>query len=77
MDQLLFKIILQAMCLIVIVVYFTIFFVWIAMVFLPKLSILVILIGLVILLIEWLWARKLLKTIKNKYYQKKEVNHAS
>jgi tetrahydromethanopterin S-methyltransferase subunit E len=65
------------MCLIVIVVYFTIFFVWIAMVFLPKLSILVILIGLVILLIEWLWARKLLKTIKNKYYQKKEVNHAS
>jgi hypothetical protein len=65
------------MRLIVIVVYFTIFFVVIAMIFLPESTILVIPLGLGTLSIEGLWARKLLKTIKNKYHQKKEVNHAS
>jgi tellurite resistance protein TerC len=62
---------------IVIVIGFSILFIEIAMVVLPGPAILVIPLGLGILATELLWARKLLKTIKNKFQQKKETRHAS
>jgi tellurite resistance protein TerC len=71
------KINLQAVRLIVIVVYFTILFVGIAMIFLPGSAMIVIPFGLGMIVIEVFWARKLLEIIKNKYHQKKEMNHAS
>ncbi len=62
---------------IVIVIGFSILFVGIAMFVLPGPDILVIPLGLRIPATELLWARYLLKTIKNKFYQKKEMNHAN
>jgi len=65
-NNLLFKTVAQAKRLIVIVIGFTILAVGIAMIVLPGPAVVVIPIGLAILATEFLWARKLLVTVKER-----------
>jgi uncharacterized protein (TIGR02611 family) len=77
MDSPVPKFLRQAKRIIVIVVGFTILLLGIAMIILPGPALLAIPLGLGILATELLWARKLLRTIKNKFQSKKETNNAS
>jgi len=65
-NNLLLKTVAQAKRLIVIVIGFTVLAVGIAMIVLPGPAVVVIPIGLAILATEFLWARKLLVTVKER-----------
>jgi tellurite resistance protein TerC len=67
------KSILQIKRFIIIVFGFTILFIGVAMVVLPGPAVLFIPLGLGILATELLWARKLLKTIQNKFQKREQI----
>jgi hypothetical protein len=71
MDPLLYKIRLHAIRLIAIVIYFKIICIGITLALLPGSETIVIPIGTGILVNDLVWIRKFLKTLKNKYYQKR------
>lgn len=63
----------QAKKLIVVVIGFTVLAVGLAMIVLPGPAFIVIPLGLGILATEFVWARKLLKKVKNKLQKRKNV----
>ena len=79
MTALLIKSIQQAKRVIIAVIGFTVLIIGVAMIVLPGPAIIVIPIGMGILATEFVWARSLLKAVKNKFQKLKErgnVNEA-
>lgn len=72
MTALMLRTIQQAKRLIIAVIGFTVLVAGIAMIVLPGPAIIVVPIGLGILATEFIWARRLLKALKNKFKNQKE-----
>lgn len=79
MTALILKTARQAKRLVITIIGFTILAIGVAMIVLPGPAIIVIPIGLGILATEFIWARRLLKTVKDKFHKNKKggnVNEA-
>ena len=74
MRHLFFKTVGQAKRLIIMVIGFTILAAGIAMIVLPGPAIVVIPVGLAVLATEFIWARKLLVTVKERYERMRKGN---
>lgn len=72
MTAFVFKTIRQARKLIITVVGFTVLLIGLAMIVLPGPAVVVIPLGLGILAIEFVWARRLLKKVKNRFQKDKK-----